>query len=221
MVSRVVDLVMDTGRGLEECRERIVLLPIGSIEYHGGKLPLGTDTIVASRVTEYCMEKYNGGVCLVKTPVIPLGFSHEWLHNIGTITLSPDTMLMLLRDIIDSINASIKPSKIIIVNGHGGNYYLLKIIVKEYNYLQGYPRIYLVDIWRIARDMGLEYCHACPFEAELLNYLTGWRYSGVDHRVKHSELVEEYVPGYIGVVEKSVEEFVYEICHRINNFINR
>jgi creatinine amidohydrolase/Fe(II)-dependent formamide hydrolase-like protein len=97
----------------------IALLPVGSIEQHGPHLPLDTDAFdaayLALRVAEAC-----GDPKPLVLPLIPYGVSYHHEDFSGTISASPETLSGLVRDIGMSV-ARHGVTKLVIINGHGGN----------------------------------------------------------------------------------------------------
>jgi creatinine amidohydrolase len=96
-------------------RDDRAVLPIGSTEQHAG-LSLLTDSILAERVAAEAAEPL--GVPVL--PVIPYGISTYFLGYPGTVSLRVETLLALVRDVLDSL-AFTGFRRILIVNGHGGN----------------------------------------------------------------------------------------------------
>lgn len=100
----------------------VAVLPVGSFEQHGTYLPLATDTIVASVIADRIADQY-GLFCLA-----PMTFScsHEHENFAGTVSLSAQTLIAVIRDIRASLERR-GITKLVIVNGHGGNYVLSNI----------------------------------------------------------------------------------------------
>jgi creatinine amidohydrolase len=92
-----------------------VVLPIGSTEQHGG-LSLMTDAILAERVATDAAEPLRVPVL----PVIPFGVSTYFLGYPGTVSLRVETLVAVVRDVLDSL-AYTGFRRVLIVNGHGGN----------------------------------------------------------------------------------------------------
>jgi len=96
------------------------LLPFGILEKHGAHLPLGTDLLdvrhaaLAAAQNEFA----------VVFPEYYFGQIFEARHQPGTIAYSSHLQLELLQETTDEM-ARNGCKKIIIVNGHGGNEYLL------------------------------------------------------------------------------------------------
>lgn len=97
-------------------RDEIVLVPIGSTEQHGPAGVLGVDTYVAITLAEDVAQRSD----VLCTP--PLWFGDSSHHGAfpGTITVRPDTMTLLVRDICRSL-ARHGFRKIVLVNGHKGS----------------------------------------------------------------------------------------------------
>lgn len=91
------------------------ILPIGSTEQHG-YLSLAVDLILAERVATEAASPLGVPVF----PVIPYGIAPYFAAYPGSVTLRVETLLALVRDIVQSLARS-GFRRILIVNGHGGN----------------------------------------------------------------------------------------------------
>jgi creatinine amidohydrolase len=120
-----------------------VLIPVGSTEQHGPHLPLGTDTLIACKITEEVAKEVNA----VVAPPIAIGFSTEHLDFPGTITMIPKTLMSLIRDTCRSL-ISHGFKKIIIVNGHGGNTGLIEAATRELKQ-ETEATIVIVDFYKL------------------------------------------------------------------------
>lgn len=91
------------------------VLPLGCTEQHA-YLSLATDTILAEKVAIDAAEPLHVPVF----PVIPYGMTPQFMAYPGTVSLSKESYLHLLSDVISSFHShGIK--NVLVVNGHGGN----------------------------------------------------------------------------------------------------
>jgi creatinine amidohydrolase/Fe(II)-dependent formamide hydrolase-like protein len=97
----------------------IALLPVGAIEQHGPHLPLDTDAFDADYLARRVADSCSNPKPMV-LPLIPYGVSYEHDEFKGTVSVTNDTLSRLVYDIgISAANNGI--TKLVILNGHGGN----------------------------------------------------------------------------------------------------
>lgn len=96
--------------------ERIVIVPVGSTEQHGPAGVLGVDSYVAMTLAEDTAQR--SGV-LVAPPIWYGDSSHHGAFP-GTITIRPDTLTLLVRDVARSL-ARHGFDRIVLLNGHKGS----------------------------------------------------------------------------------------------------
>jgi len=97
----------------------VALLPVGSIEQHGPHLPLDTDAFDAEYLALQVAEACSPPKPLV-LPLIPYGVSYHHEDFSGTISISPDTLAQMVYEIgMSAAHQGI--TKMVIINGHGGN----------------------------------------------------------------------------------------------------
>ena len=97
----------------------VALLPVGAIEQHGPHLPLDTDAFdadyLARRVAEGCSDPKP-----ILLPLIPYGVSYHHEDFTGTISISNETLSRLVYEIgLSAAKNGI--TKLVVINGHGGN----------------------------------------------------------------------------------------------------
>ncbi|MFE2556916.1 creatininase family protein [Streptomyces sp. NPDC059352] len=138
-----------TSTDVQELQPRVAVLPVGSFEQHGKYLPLITDTAIACIIGQEIADAYR--VHLL--PPITVSCSHEHAAFPGTVSISAKTLYAM----IDDIRASLARSgihKLVIINGHGGNY-VLSNVAQEAN-VDG-PAVSLFPLgadWDRARECG-------------------------------------------------------------------
>ncbi|MCD6072349.1 MAG: creatininase, partial [Microvirga sp.] len=111
--------------------EAIVLLPVASTEQHGPHLATGVDDVLCSEVCRRAALKLAGqNVPVVVAPTIGIGLAEHHMAFGGSLTLTFPTYHALLRDLCGSILRA-GFSKILIVNGHGGNMSALNALTVE------------------------------------------------------------------------------------------
>jgi len=107
-----------------EARDRfrlvdVALLPVGAIEQHGPHLPLDTDAFdadyMAREVAKACLEPRP-----IVLPLISYGVSYHHDDFSGTISVSNETLAKLVYEIGVGV-ARNGITKLVIINGHGGN----------------------------------------------------------------------------------------------------
>jgi creatinine amidohydrolase/Fe(II)-dependent formamide hydrolase-like protein len=107
-----------------EARDRLrrvdlALLPVGALEQHGPHSPLDTDSFdaryLAERVAEACTEPRP-----LVLPLIPYGVSYHHEDFPGTVSVTNETLARFVYEIgIGAARNGI--TKLVVVNGHGGN----------------------------------------------------------------------------------------------------
>ncbi len=102
------------------------LLPFGILEKHGPHLPLGTDLLDVRYAALHAAEQEYA----VVFPEYYFGQIFEARHEPGTIAYSRQLQLQLLQETTDEM-ARNGCKKVIIVNGHGGNEYLLPFFAQS------------------------------------------------------------------------------------------
>ncbi|MFC3229642.1 creatininase family protein [Marinibaculum pumilum] len=110
--------------------DAIVLLPVGSTEQHGPHLPTGVDHFLATEVCRRAALTVGTERPAVVAPGLWCGLADHHLAFGGTFTLSLGTYHAVLRDLCRSILGA-GFSRLVIVNGHGGNVMGLAAIATE------------------------------------------------------------------------------------------
>ncbi|MGD2070223.1 MAG: creatininase family protein [Gemmatimonadota bacterium] len=109
----------------------VALLPVGAIEQHGPHLPLDVDAWDAEAICAEVAERCRPPRPLV-LPLIPYGVSYHHEDFPGTLTVAPETLARFVYEIGMSA-ARHGITKLVIVNGHGGNLPTLQFAAQMIN----------------------------------------------------------------------------------------
>lgn len=118
-------MFISTATSREEAKRgaKVAVLPVGSFEQHGSHLPLSTDSLIACAIARRIATDYN----LLLLPPVTIGCSHEHAGFAGSVSISSSTLHTIVRDVANSLRLAGVP-KLVIVNGHGGNYVLSNVV---------------------------------------------------------------------------------------------
>ncbi len=156
----------------------VCVLPIGPLERHGGHMPLGTDCKNAHKIA--CLASEQEPV--VVFPEFYLSQVCESKGSPGTVAIRPELVMQVLRNLYEEIYRN-GFSKIIVLNGHGGNSAMLQLMGQsDLDRVQDYM-VYQINWWdtddeafkKIINDDcdGRPYGHACEWETSVTMYLVG------------------------------------------------
>jgi creatinine amidohydrolase len=161
----------------------IAVLPVGSFEQHGAILPLATDTVIACAVADAIAASYQ----VLRLPPITISCSHEHTGWPGTVSISAITLAAMVTDIAASLRES-GVDRLVLVNGHGGNYVLGNVVQESRGAMALFPAE--TDWLRARADGGVETgpdldMHAGELETSLLLHvqpdLVDEQYAEHDH----------------------------------------
>ena len=133
-------------------KKPLVILPAGSVEQHGPHLPTGTD-IFASNVIAHAVAEHMDGLVL---PATPFGVTPMHMPFEGTISLTPDTYMRLVRETCVS-TATHGAEHLLILNWHEGNIPSLAIAAESLHREYGMT-VLTVQACYVAEEL---YGHSC------------------------------------------------------------
>ena len=133
----------------------LCVLPIGCVEKHGQHLPVGTDAFIAESVVEEAAELadvvvFHLGPWLGEVSCFHSYDDPEAARVIGSIGIKQETLLRVLEEICDEI-ARNGFRKILLLNSHGGNVWMLDHFLR----CQGYTNKGYSTMWAWAVDDDL------------------------------------------------------------------
>jgi creatinine amidohydrolase len=109
--------------------DAVAVLPLGAVEQHGPHLPLSVDYDLVEAVLDRSLPLV-AGVTVLVLPTLRITKSDEHMRHPGTLALSAETLLAVLRDIGASV-ARAGVARLVFFNGHGGNTALLQVAARE------------------------------------------------------------------------------------------
>lgn len=131
--------------------EAVVLMPMGSLEDQGTHAPMG-DYLAAECVTmDIARAAREMGVPTFVAPVVPFGGADFFGSSHGGIAVSNSTLVALLDDMFACLTRH-GLTKIMIVNGHGGNVPAITEVTHRWRRKAGLfvPALYL---WQVAYEL--------------------------------------------------------------------
>ncbi len=109
--------------------ETVAVLPLGATEQHGPHLPLSVDSDLITAVAARMLDSLAPEQSVLVLPALTITKSDEHIDFPGTLTLSAETLLALLREIGASV-AKAGVQRLVLFNGHGGNTALLQVAAR-------------------------------------------------------------------------------------------
>ncbi|MCI0428491.1 MAG: creatininase family protein [Nitrospiraceae bacterium] len=153
-----------------------VLLPIAATEQHGPHLPCGTDRLIVEYFCELLERELTNSVLIL--PVIAVGCSSHHMDFAGTLTVSHETFIDYVTEILESV-ARQGFRKIVIFNSHGGNRGVGQVILERFGHAHPDCSVVFATWWHIAGDELSRITetgpggvgHACEFETSLVDLI--------------------------------------------------
>jgi len=177
-----------------------VLIPLGSMEQHGGHLPLGTDSILADSI----VEAVSDALGILKLPVVNFGPCFNSMSHAGTISIATRRLYDLLEALVASLYAQ-GIRTFYLLSGHAEQSQLvtLRELAEDFKGAHGDASFHVMCTYHINKtvseahfDASNEF-HACAIETSLMLFLR-------PDLVRRAEFVEgkKEIPAYEIVSDK-------------------
>jgi creatinine amidohydrolase len=193
----------------------VVLLPTGSNEQHGPNIALSMDI---SGAYEFCRRASQMAYPrLLVAPPMPWGVSYHHMNFPGTITLSTDTFIQILVEVVDAL-AQHGFRRFLVVNGHGGNEQALGVACVRVHEELDVDFIGSSTYFSFAdKDINEQFDisgiigHACEMETSVAMYLA-------PHIVKHDELAEGGLTDLARGFMQDMKAYDVTVPHRFDEY---
>ncbi len=146
---RTVKLEEMNTRSFAESGFDTAIVPIGACESHGDHMPFGTDGLtshaLAVKIAEQCEKTF-------VVPAYYLGMSTHYRHKPINITLTNETQIRVLTEVLESLHHW-GLRKVLILNGHDGNIPCAEIAARDVKVLHPEMSLAVFDWWTILAQM--------------------------------------------------------------------
>lgn len=163
-------------------KNKVVVVPLGSMEQHGHHSPLLTDTYLVTAVGERVERELREETYFL--PTLWLGASDHHLDLPGTTSVPNHVYTLVIKNIVRSISRA-GFQRIFFLNGHGGNVIPgTQAITELANESDEYNNMWmaLASYWSVASPVmaaenhGMQtqqLTHACEYETSMMLWLHG------------------------------------------------
>ncbi|MEQ8768185.1 MAG: creatininase family protein [Planctomycetota bacterium] len=153
---------------------RVLFLPVGSTEAHGPHLPLDTDVLIAEAMIDRAIARLEGqGISAARLPALAYGVTEYAAPFAGTISVSKETVVSMIRDIARGLGSS-GAEALVLANGHLEQAHRRALREAVEPLVDLAPKVLFPDNTRRpwAERLGAEFlsgsCHAGRYETSIL-----------------------------------------------------
>ncbi len=117
-------------------KKPLTVVPVGSVEEHGSHLPLCTDSFQAEDVARRIALAFGGIVC----PPLRYGDCRSTRNFPGTISISFETLRMLIADIVSELQRN-GIDKVLVITGHAGSAHMIALRLGLQSVVERNPKL--------------------------------------------------------------------------------
>ncbi len=130
-----------------------VIWPFGAVEQHGPHLPLATDSIFVDEIISEVFKLIPSEVPLKKLPTQFIGFSPEHKGFDGTISLSSNLLISMIKEVGVQLS-EMGFKRLVLINAHGGQISLLSTAARELKSCAPNLSIFPCFLWNGVDGLG-------------------------------------------------------------------
>jgi len=131
--------------------DAVILLPMGSLEDQGTHAPMGDYLGAECVALDIARAARAEGVPTFVAPPVPFGGSDYFGSSHGGIAISQPTLTALIDDMLGSL-ARHGLTKIVIINGHGGNVLAINEVTQKWRKTNG-MFVASMYLWQISYEL--------------------------------------------------------------------
>jgi creatinine amidohydrolase len=114
----------------------IIIIPFGSVEEHGPHLPLSTDTIQMLEILKLVEKK----IPVFIAPPVHYGVCRSTEEHPGTVGISPQTLRLVVIDLLDSFKKQ-GFKYFFLISGHAGKLHMYALIEASETFVKKYKDV--------------------------------------------------------------------------------
>jgi creatinine amidohydrolase len=186
-------------------RKTPIVFPVAALEQHGRHLPLFTDSLLLGEVLQRVRQLPVAQRCLF-APLQWLGNSHHHMDFAGTLSLQGRHYILMIQDLARCF-LDHGFSRLVFVNGHGGNIVPLQQALFELKQeFRDYRDLLLLSLtyWEASGDPGAaipglvqrQMGHACEWETSMMLHAAPQLVTGELSQLPEVPLEASFAPGY-------------------------